>query len=58
MGWFFVAVGVADFDCGFGGDSFCGDVEFAVFVGGTRTALLFRSLGPRFGLVRRGVVAG
>lgn len=33
MGWFFVAVGVADFDCGFGGDSFCGDVEFAVFVG-------------------------
>lgn len=25
---------------------------------GTRTALLFRSLGPRFGLVRRGVVVG
>lgn len=33
MGWFFVPVGVADFDCGFGGDSFCRDVEFAVFVG-------------------------
>ena len=33
MGWFFVPVGVADFDCGFGGDAFCGDVEFAVFVG-------------------------
>jgi len=31
VGWFFIAVGVADFDCGFGGDSFCGDVEFAVF---------------------------
>ena len=31
MGWFFVPVGVADFDCGFGGDAFCGDVEFAVF---------------------------
>ena len=33
MGWFFVPVGVADFDCSFGGNSFCRDVEFAVFVG-------------------------
>ena len=33
MGWFFVPVGVADFDCSFGGNSFCRDVELAVFVG-------------------------
>ena len=46
MGWFFVPVGVADFDCGFGGDSFCGDVEFAVFVGEPEQHCYFVAWNP------------